>query len=172
LAEIERFLAARMAPGQALLVRNPTYERIQVRCSLRLQTGQAVGERLRQLNATVRHFLSPWREGGLTTHFDWRLRAEDMEALLRDADGVASVGQVSLLHITSNDDGAHRLEDTARGQRLLQPTQPWSLALPTRHHLLESSEHPSMHAPISGLSKLTLGSSFIIGHNAIGPNSI
>ncbi|MEX8497515.1 hypothetical protein [Leptothrix ochracea] len=172
LAEIERFLAARMAPGQALLVRNPTYERIQVRCSLRLQTGQAVGECLRQLNTTVRHFLSPWREGGLTTHFDWRLRAEDMEALLREAAGVASVGQVSLLHITSTDDGEHRLEDTARGRRLIQPTQPWSLALPTRHHLLEISEHPSMHAPISGLSKLTLGSSFIIGHNAIGPNSI
>lgn len=187
LTEIQRFLAARMPPGQPLLVRNAVYERIQVRGSLRLNAGEPAGERLRQLNTALRDFLSPWREGGLTTHFDWQLRAEDIEALLRHQPGVASVGQVSLLHITSDDAGHHRLDDTAREldnaalgqpsqrpqslQRLLRPAHPWSLALPTHQHLLDLREHPAPHAPVSGLSRLTLGSSFIIGHPTSGQNS-
>jgi hypothetical protein len=163
LAAIRRFVFERMAPCTPLLVRNAAYERIQVRCSLRLLAAEVPGERLRQLNAAVRDFLSPWREGGLTGRFDWQLRAEEIEALLRGQPGVDSVGPVSLLHIASDDDGHHRLTDTARGQRLIRPGQPWSLALPTRTHLLELSEQPEPLAAVSGLSRLTLGSSFIIG---------
>lgn len=166
LARIRRWLQSRMPPGQALLVRNATYERLQVRCSLRLKPGEPAGERLRQINDALRGFLSPWREGGPTMHFDWQLQVDEVEAFLRAQPGVAQIGQASMLHIIRDDEGHYTLRDTATGQRLLRPARPWSLALPTRGHLLELSEHPSPHAPASGIAKLTLGGSFIIGQDS------
>ncbi|MGM9512980.1 baseplate J/gp47 family protein [Roseateles sp. DB2] len=166
LARIQRWLQSRMPPGQPLLVRNATYERLQVRCSLRLKPGEPAGERLRQINDALRAYLSPWREGGPTMHFDWQLQVDEVEALLRAQPGVAQIGQASLLHIIRDDQGHYTLRDTAVGSRLIRPSRPWSLALPTRGHLLELSDHPSPHAPASGIAKLTLGGSFIIGQDS------
>ena len=155
-----------MPPYQPLLVRNASYERIQVRCVLRLARGEPAGERLRELNQSLRDYLSPWRPGGIATQFDWQLRADDVEAFLRDQPGVDEIGRVSLLHIVASDQGLYRLADTARGDRVVRPAQAWSLPLPTRGHLLELADRPTPQALPSGLSKLTIASSFIVGRDA------
>jgi hypothetical protein len=166
LQRIAQYLGDRMPPGQALLVRNASYERIQVRCTLRLARGEPTGERLRELNQSLRDYLSPWRPGGITTQFDWQLRADEVEAFLRAQPGVDTIGRVSLLHIVSSDQAVYRLSDTARGDRVVRPAQAWSLALPTRGHLLELADQPTPLPQPSGLGKLTVGSSFIIGRDA------
>jgi len=166
LQRIAQFLSDRMPPHQPLLVRNASYERIQVRCTLRLARGEPAGERLRELNQSLRDYLSPWRPGGITTQFDWQLRTEDVEAFLRAQPGVDAIGRASLLHIVLSDDAVYTLSDTARGDRVVRPAQPWSLALPTRGHLLELVDPPAPLAQPSGLSKLTIASSFIIGRDA------
>lgn len=166
LQRIAQYLTDRMPPHQPLLVRNASYERIQVRCTLRLARGEPAGERLRELNQSLRDYLSPWRPGGITTQFDWQLRTDDVEAFLRAQPGVDAIGQASLLHIVISDQAVYRLSDTARGDRVVRPAQAWSLALPTRGHLLELVDPPSPMAQPSGLSKLTVGSSFIVGREA------
>ncbi|MCV2423501.1 hypothetical protein [Paucibacter sp. DJ2R-2] len=166
LDEITAFLRQRAVPDLPLLVRNAVYDRIQVRCRLKLKAGVAAGERLRQLHQALRDYLSPWRPGGITTRFDWQVRADEIEAHLRAQAGVDSVGEVSLLHIIRNDRGRYRLADSARGSNpnLIRPSKPWSLALPTRKHLLELSDSVPRTAPrTTGLARLALGSSFIIG---------
>ena len=166
LDEITAFLRERAVPDMPLLVRNAVYDRIQVRCKLKLKTELQAGERLRQLHQALRDYLSPWRPGGITARFDWQLRTEEIEAYLRAQPGVDSVGEVSLLHITRNDRQRYRLRDSARQpeQSLITPSCPWSLALPTRKHLLELSSATPRSAPRStGLERLALGSSFIIG---------
>ncbi|MEK8034489.1 hypothetical protein AACH06_26975 [Ideonella sp. DXS29W] len=166
LQRIAAYLTDRMPPHQPLLVRNANYERIQVRCTLRLARGEPQGERLRELNQSLRDYLSPWRPGGITTRFDWQLRADEVEAFLRGQPGVEAIGQVSLLHIVSSDQQLYTLSDTARGDRHVRPAHAWSLALPTRGHLLELVDRPSPVAQASGLGKLTVASSFIIGKDA------
>lgn len=166
LQRIAQYLTDRMPPYQPLLVRNASYERIQVRCTLRLARGEPAGERLRELNQSLRDYLSPWRPGGITTRFDWQLRADEVEAFLRAQAGVDAVGQVSLLHVVASDSLVYRLFDTARGSRVLRPAQAWSLALPMRGHLLELVDQPALQAQPSGLGKLTVQSSFIIGQDA------
>lgn len=163
LRRVHRFLLPRLAPGHTLLVRNATYDRIQVRCTLRLADGEPAGRRLREFNQALRDFLSPWRPGGLTARFDWRLRAEEVEAYLRALPGVDAVGRVSLLQVTRDDAGLYRFGDSARGERALRPRAPWSLALPTRGHLLDLAEDPGGRPAVSGLSQLSVGGSFIIG---------
>ena len=166
LQRIARFLGDRMPPHQPLLVRNASYERIQVRCTLRLARGEPAGERLRELNQSLRDYLSPWRPGGITTQFDWQLRADDVEAFLRAQPGVDAIGRVSLLHIVLSDQAVYRLSDTARDRQVVRPAQAWSLALPARGHLLELAGQPTPLAQPSGLGKLTISSSFIIGRDA------
>ncbi len=166
LLRVRRFLLPRIAPGHRLLVRNATYDRIQVRCALRLSPGEPAGRRLRELNQALRDFFSPWRPGGLTARFDWRVRAEEIEAFLRAQPGVEAVGGASLLHVTRDDTGTFRLGDSARGDRALRPRAPWSLALPTRGHLLELTGDPGGQPAVSGLAQLSIGGSFIIGRAA------
>ncbi|MDT8998206.1 hypothetical protein RQP53_02835 [Paucibacter sp. APW11] len=166
LDEIAAYIRRRGVADLPLLVRNAVYDRIQVRCKLKLKTGVQAGERLRQLHQALRDYLSPWRPGGITARFDWQLRADEVEAYLRAQDGVEAVGEVSLLHIVRNDRGRYRLDDSARRpqQNLVTPSRPWSLALPTRKHLLELSDTPPPSAPrTTGLARLALGGSFIIG---------
>lgn len=166
LQRIADFLAERSAPSLQMVVRNASYERIQVRCVLRLARDARAGERLRLLNQALRDFLSPWREGGIGASFDWRIGTDEVEAMLRAQDGVEAVGQVSLLHIVRSDSGFYRLYDSARSRRAgpLRPAHRWSLALPMRRHLIELDEQPGARGPQpTGLPRLALGSSFVIG---------
>ncbi|MFZ5547170.1 MAG: hypothetical protein ACOZJX_00525 [Pseudomonadota bacterium] len=163
LQRIATYLTDRMPPNQPVLVRNASYERIQVRCTLRLMRGEPAGERLRELNQSLRDYLSPWRPGGITTRFDWQLRTDEVEAFLRAQPGVESIGRVSLLHVVASDQSVYTLSDTARVNQVVQPAQPWSLALPTRGHLLELVDQPAPLPQPSGLGRLTLASSFIVG---------
>lgn len=165
---IERHVCERAAPGLRLVARNAAYDRIQVRCRLRLSHGMLGGERLRELQLALIDYLSPWRPGGVSSRFDWQIKADEIGAYLRAQSGVESVGELSLLQIVQSDAGRYRLRDSAvqraQANASLTPSQPWSLALPTRKHLLELSEDtPPARAQRTGLSRLALGTSFIIG---------
>lgn len=167
LERIRDFLRQRCSPSLLLRVRNPAYERIQVRCRLRLSPGLQTGERLRELNQCLRDYLSPWRAGGITARFDWRVRVDDVEALLRAQDGVEAVQGLSLLHITHSDAGRYLLADSFHTrQHELRPARACSLALPMRGHLLELQE-PTQdgRARPTGLGLLRLGGSFIVGRD-------
>ena len=159
-------LRDRGVPKLRLLVRNASYDRVQVRCTLKLHGAVQSGECLRQINQALRDYLSPWCPGGITACFDWVLRADEVEAFLRTQAGVQSVGEVSLLHIVRNDRGRYHLNDSAHPKTLnrITPSQPWSLILPERKHLLELSDTQPPAAPrVTGLARLALGRSFIIG---------
>ncbi|CAG9186471.1 baseplate J/gp47 family protein [Cupriavidus pampae] len=169
---MERHLRACAPPGATICVRNAAYERAQVRCSVRLARDRHPGAALRQLNQAIIEHLSPWHANGLGAEFDWSVRAEDMEALLRAQPGVEEVGRVSMLHIVRNDRQFNALHDTAthviHGEaRTLRPAQPWSLLLPTRTHLIELRDQlgPLVPQP-TGIRRLAVGGTFIVGRSA------
>lgn len=161
--------------GARVLVRNAAYERVQVRCILRLVAGSHPGAMLRQLNQALVEYLSPWHVDGIGADFDWSVRADTLEAFLRAQPGVDAVGKLSMLHIVRNDRQFNVLHDTAthtiRGEaRTLRPAQPWSLLLPTRRHLLELRDDIGPLVPhVTGIRRLEVGSTFIVGRTA--PNS-
>lgn len=167
LAQIRRHLRERMPPGTDLVVRNAVYERVQVRCSLVLRPGEPVGARARAISASLRRWLSPWCDGGLTARFDWSLAEDEVAAYLRTLPGVERVEHVALLKLVPLDDGRWGLVDTGPGQGAdvprIQPKHPYSLLLPTRGHPIEVGlERPRAQRRL-GVSDLALGSSFVIG---------
>ena len=191
LQAIEDHLARRASPFARLQVRNATYERVQVRCGLKLDRGAQTGAVLRQVQRVLTDYLSPWFDIGYGPRFEWLLRCDDVEAQVRGVPGVAAVGALSLLHVARSDDGFHHWADTARPETVGLPADspsadqlrhraPWSLALPLQDHLLELlREEPSAPSaspakavkrannqpPASGLAQLRVGSTIVVGRS-------
>lgn len=169
LEQMADYLRERSTPGIQVVVRNAVYERVQVRCALQLAQGSHPGAALMRINQAIVEFLSPWHTEGYRANFDWDVRAEAIEARLRELDEVDVVGPISLLHIVRSDDNTYRLRDTARTRggvpmRRVRPAQPWSLVLPTSRHLIELIGMPTQRsAPPTGVGKLEIGGTFILG---------
>lgn len=168
LARIRDTLRGLASPFAQIQVRNPIYERIQVRCTVKLARGVQQGQALRRINQAITDYLSPWREGGLRPCFDWTVRCEDVEAHLRALDCVAFVTQLSLLHVARSDAQVYTLGDTARSQGLLatqvRPRSAWSIVLPMREHMVDAVEVPTDERPeATGIARLGLGHTFILG---------
>jgi hypothetical protein len=114
LGRIRTFLQERASAFARIDVRNPIYERIQVRCAVKFRDLTYPGLQIALLNQALVNFLSPWQPGGLKARFGWSVRREDVESFIRGLDYVEFVTDLSLLHITDDQGIDFRLGDTAR----------------------------------------------------------
>jgi hypothetical protein len=168
LEAIEQALRALASPLARITVRNPSYERAQLRCAVRLAPGTPPGQAVQRITQAVGAYLSPWHDTGYGARFDWLVRGEDLEACIRALPEVRSVGRVSLLHFGEDEHGRHWLADSARragGVASLRSRTPWSLVLPAERHIIEI-EHvdPADQPPQrTGIADLAIGGTFIVG---------
>jgi hypothetical protein len=114
LGRIKAFLQERAAEFVHIDVRNPIYERIQVRCAVKFRDLAYPGLQIALLNQAIVNFLSPWQSGGHKARFGWSVRREDVESFIRGLEYVEFVTDFSLLHITDDEGVDFRLGDTAR----------------------------------------------------------
>jgi len=184
LKRISDYLEGLASPWTRFDVRNAVYERIQVCCCVKLTPGAATGLVLKRLNDAIIEYLSPWWDGGRGPIFDWVIRCEDVEAHLRKVDGVELVTGTSLLHISEDEAESYTLGDTARldsggavrkhaGQRPAEQVRascPWSIALPMPGHLVtlvEGAEETGSLPTPTGIGRLAVGSTFIVGSRGV-----
>lgn len=167
LREVREYVAGLASAFAHIEVRNPSYEKVQVRCRVRLKPGVAQGLSLKRLNQAIVDYLSPWGEGGYKARFDWRLRCNDVQSMLRGLDYVEAVAAVSLLHISEAGDGRHRLFDTARRDVAeIRPAYPWSIAVPAGQHLVGAMDAMGAWPPEpTGIAELSIGDTFILSGN-------
>lgn len=177
LAQVREFLEPLASPFARITVRNPAWERIQVRCRVRLASGQRNGATLRRVQQALIEYLSPWYDGGHDGRFQWALRGAELEVCLRRLPEVEAVHGLSLLRLTADETARHRLDDTAPpapgapggAEPLrsvhLQARWPWSLALPMAEHLVEMDRDEARpDRPLrTGVDRLAVGSTFVIG---------
>lgn len=167
-----------LASGFAhIQVRNPVYEGVQVRCTVKLAPGSRPGRCLQELNRSLVELISPWHPGGYGARFGWRIRRKEVEARLREIPWVELVTGFSLLQVTVDEGGHHALDDTARPPwdpdgaglppevepRELAARYPWSLAIPFRRHFIETTTRDvEIPAEVTGVGELEIGSNFIL----------
>ncbi len=174
LRRIKLLLAGQVSPWVTLDVRNATFERVQARCSLRLEPTAQAGVVRRRVNTVITHYLSPWFDEGFGPRFDWLLRCEDVETQVRQVPGVAEVAGLSLLHVTHGSEGHgpanYRLGDTAAarqregGRNSLASRRPWGLALPLGDHLIAFGDDlKGIRPQATGLDQLSIGQTFVVG---------
>lgn len=182
LEQVEQYLLAHAPPQARITVRNASYERIQVRCSVAWRRGSNAGYCERRLSQELFEFLSPWNDHGYRARFGWTLRREDIEAYIRTLEDVAYVGGLSLLHVAGSDLDVYSLDDTARPRGAAQwdavqtvaeglsharSRWPWSIAVPMRQHLVHTLEQPQSGGPVpTGVGRLAIGRTFVVGGQA------
>ncbi|MBL1260682.1 MAG: baseplate J/gp47 family protein [Thiotrichaceae bacterium] len=171
LARIRIFIQKLVSPFVTVEVRNPAYEKIQVRCTVKFSGDiNAGGLYINQLNQAVSDYLCPWCDTGYQVKFGWIIRADDIESYIRELDYVDFVTNFSMLHITDEVNEKHTLKDTAtldnRHDAMIEPRYPWSLAVPMRRHFIEiAMTIEPVEAKSTGVNELEIGSTFIIGRN-------
>ena len=188
LCQIREYLQGLAPAFVNITVRNPLYERIQVRCSVKFSRQAQAGYDVQKLNQAIIEYISPWHAGGYQTAFGWTIRREDIEAYIHSLDYVDFVTNFSMLHIIKDDQDKHSLADTARdevavmrlaaasrqskrqpdGLGQIRPGYPWSLAIPATAHFIETmSAIRSIAAEPTGIDELEVGNTFIINadHN-------
>jgi hypothetical protein len=171
LRRIREFVQERAAPSVSIEVRNPVYEQIQVRCTAKFSGGYQAGFFVNRLNQDISSFICPWLTGGYQARFGWRIRKKDIESYLQELDYVEFITNFSMLHITRNEQGRFGLGDTARDtsnpEVQIEPRFPWSLALPARHHFIETTAMAKTIEPeVTGIDELEVGTNFIITGNS------
>ncbi len=148
-------------------VRNPLYEQVQVRCTVKFVDVISEGVNIKRLNDQISDYICPWKSIGYQARFGWSIRQQDIESYIRSLDYVEYVTNFSMLHITVDNDADYRLFDTAGGgqyhEDVIRPRYPWSLALPAERHFIETIPTArSIDAEITGVDELAVGSTFII----------
>jgi hypothetical protein len=185
--EIAEFLPPLASPHATIRVHNATYERIQVRCEVDLSTGARFGDTLRRLNGKIVDYLSPWRKGGHPASFDWVIRADDLEAAIRNVQGVRDVSGLSLISVREVvpsarpgprrdlfDFGDTAVTESRTDQPVIRARWPWTLALPVAEHLVSLQGGVPARPTPTGLAVpgivadatvggLEIGSTFIVG---------
>ena len=163
LQRIAQHVRQRASPFVQLEVCNAVYERIQVRCAVRLAPGRAAGPALARLNEAAIECLSPWSDNGRGVHFGWSLRPVDLATRLHGLEGVASLSRLSLLQVTPEGERLYHLSDSVEADQVLRARLPWSLAVPMAQHLIELDDTPQDVAPrASGIDMLELGNTFVV----------
>jgi hypothetical protein len=148
-------------------VRNPLYEHVQVRCTVKFVDEMSVGVNINRVNQQISDYICPWKTPGYRARFGWSIRQQDIESYIRGLDYIEFVTNFSMLHITVDNDGNYSLYDSAHGEQkrdtAIRPRYPWSLAIPAEKHFIETIPVAMpIDAEITGVGELAVGSTLII----------
>jgi hypothetical protein len=162
-------------------VRNPAYEQVQVRCSVKFRSDSMGGHNINRLDKAIADYLCPWERIGYKARFGWSIRQKDVESYIRGLEYVEYVTDFSMLHITEDGRGGYHLFDSAREnssnakrnsgesnrEALIRCRYPWSLAIPAKHQFIEIIDTSSpIAAAVTGVNELEIGGTFIISGNS------
>jgi hypothetical protein len=176
LQRIEDHLAERTSAFARVAVRNPSFERIQVRARVGFGRGADEGALVRRLKLELARFLSVWSADAPLASFGWAVNLNDVGAFLSERPYVEFLTDFSILHLLADDGGRYRLHDTARsepgaqgttGGRMLTAAEPWSLALPMRDHWIAPARDRATREPgAAGIGGLGIGETLVVGEGS------
>ncbi len=167
LYEIKSFLSNYTSPFVNIEVRNPSYERIRVICSVKFTEAHNHGYYIQQLNEHINNYLS----GNMGSNSHGSLVGKvvycsDVITYIRTLPFIQFVTRFSIVQAARDISGNYVLLDTAKegdAKDGLQATKPWSVLVPSDQHqitvLIDRKEEQSKQA---GIDYLELGSDFII----------
>jgi hypothetical protein len=165
---IEARLAERAPAFARIEVRNPSYERLQLRGKVSFVTTGDGGTLLRRLKLDVSRFLAVWTAAPPMDGFGWSLNLNDVAATIAGLDYVRFLTEFSVLHLVADDAGAWRLFDTARAgdtgaAQVLGFREPWSLPLPMPDHWINAAHVEQAAAPsATGIGGLGVGETLVV----------
>lgn len=167
LYEIKSYLKNYTSPFVNIEVRNPSYERIRVICSVKFTEAHNHGFYIQKLNEHINTYLSGKMGGDSHGSLVGKVvYCSDVITYIRTLPFIQFVTRFSIVQAARDITGNYVLIDTAReGDEKdgLKATKPWSVLVPSDQHqitvLIDKKEEQSMQA---GIDYLELGGDFII----------
>ncbi|MEL0635654.1 hypothetical protein V6259_02580 [Marinomonas sp. TI.3.20] len=173
LLSIRSILQSVSRQGHQIEVRNPGYEKIQVRCQVSFHEGVHHGLALRKLNYALHCALCPWQENSMNQGLGWQLSLSKLASFISQQPDVANVSGISVLKI-SQQHTHYALQDSASTQQPIKAEYPWYLLIPAEHHYIQiATDNTIMPPEPAGIGELVVGEQFIINtDNAATSNTI
>lgn len=167
LFDIKSFIQMHSSPFARIEVRNPSYERIRIICSVQFSGKQNYGFYIQKLNEHINDYLTG-NIGSVSigNQMDKVIYCSDVITYLRTLPYVEYITRFSMVQAARNITGNYELIDTAeegQGKSGLKATKPWSILVPADQHqftiLTDKYDEDSAQA---GIDNLELGNDFII----------
>lgn len=170
LYEIESFLKGKTSEFATAEVRNPRYERITLRCTVRFTRGLEGGLYLKKLNHEISNYISPWcYDDDIAIEFGSSLDLTSITGFIHSRPYVEMVTGLSAVKISLKSKNLYELSDSARleedeaGGVVIEPTRAWSVMVSDKQHNIELTDDSDVREPEkAGIENLKLGDSFII----------
>jgi len=167
LFKIKSFLLKYISPFVSIEVRNPSYERIRVICSVKFSEVHNHGYYIQQLNAHINNFLSGNMGGDSHGTLAGKIvYCSDIITYIRTLPFILSVESFSIIQAATDLNGNYVLIDTADEKNEkdgLSATKPWSVLIPSSsHQITVLPNNKSDITKPAGIDNLQLGSDFII----------
>ncbi len=172
LEEIKTFIQMHASAHARVTVRNPVYERLTVKCSIKFDDNNPFF--LKQLNNDINRFLTPWIEGNETAGIIGNgIQRSTILSFIQQLSYVKFVTGFSLIK-TSKINGSYHFYDSAQVKQNKQETSgvlyaltPYSVFVPVKNHLITIIDEEAYIAPGPlGIDGLTLENNFIVGSDA------
>ncbi len=182
LQKIKLFVKGVASSFASIEVRNPVYERVQVRCAIKLKEGLDAGYFINSLNKELIDYLTPWQTNGKNEPgFGKHIKCSDVLSFIQSLDFVEYATDFSMLHISRDCQSKYYLYDTANSTskeyhydqedsgfstpntKILKPEYPWGILISTEIHALRIiNEKIEVRPCITGIDELSIGDNFII----------
>ena len=169
--EIEDHLKKYCSPFLRLVVRNPGYEYVRLKCRLRLES-DAPGLALKTLQQDILHFICPWFYArDVQASIGGAIKRAELIKFVQSRPYVGYVTGISTLQFQLNVNGEYTMRDSAlfdTENDLIQGGTPWSVLVPSQFHdfTLVEKDHYAAPEPTS-FSDLRIGYNLIIPGNDI-----
>ncbi|MDR3705697.1 MAG: hypothetical protein P4L28_07325 [Paludibacteraceae bacterium] len=182
LHKIKALVSGMASPFANIEVRNPCFERLQVRCAVKFKKGLDAGYFINKLNEAIIDYLTPWQtNGGNEPGFGKVIKCSDVLSFIQSLDFVDYATDFSMLQVSRDTHRKYHIKDTGKytrieynedseedtetdiDRKILKPTHPWGILISAEKHAIEiMNEKKEIEPEKTGIAELGIGETFII----------
>jgi hypothetical protein len=163
--QLEDFLQSTCNPFVRIIVRNPSYEYVRIKCKIMFNSSSH-GLILKQLQNDILNYICPWfYSQNINASLGGSIKKSDLINFIQSRSYVTYLTGISIIQLQTNLKGDYLMLDTAvmeDGDELIQGATPWSVLVPSQYHDIEVLKREEYHAP-----EATSFSDLIIGENLV-----
>ncbi|MFK7868238.1 MAG: hypothetical protein AB8B58_03240 [Roseobacter sp.] len=171
LSRVKDYLTSLSSRFSKIDVVNPSFQRIQVRATLRFDAFRDDGAMAQRLSKDLDNYLSVWTGPPEVSRFGWSINRQLLRAHINALEYVRGISNFSVLHLSQDDTGHHALIDTAQDDYrrpkkpgYIRPANAWSLPIAAANHALQTAiSNETDRETQSGIGRLSVGDMLIVG---------
>lgn len=174
---IKEYIEKLASPYCQIEVRNPIYDKIQIRCAVKFSESYTGGYGIQTLNSELIKYLSPW----MVDYYDdpgfcKTISVADILGFIQNLDYVEFVTKFSMLQISDERKEYYYLKDTEKGNMFLTevnkkqeqikefiPSKPWGIMISAENHIITNIDKIERIKPYqTGIGDMELEKTFIL----------